>query len=126
MRSDTRPPRAASRGGGFVQIILVLLVVGIVTLIALRMLQRAPLPSISPGSGNPARSVLQSVELEVEGMTSEADAAQVEEGLRKVPGVASVRVEVSAGTARVTFNPAQTNPDTLVAAVARSGFRARR
>ena len=126
MTSGTKPVRAASRGGGFVQVVLVLLVMGIVTLIALRMFQRAPLPSIAPGSGHPARAVLQSVDLQVEGMTSEADAAQVEEGLRKVPGVASVRVEVSAGTARVTFNPAQTNPDQLVAAVARAGFRARR
>jgi len=126
MTSQARREHPACRGGGFVQVVLVLLVMGIVTLIALRMFQRSPLPSVSPGTGHPARAVLQSVDLQVEGMTSEADAAQVEEGLRKVLGVASVRVEVSAGTARVTFNPAQTNPDQLVAAVARAGFRARR
>lgn len=118
--------RSRARGGGFVQAILVLLVVGIVTVVALKLFERSPLPQVGPGAGHPARAVIQNVELQVEGMSSEADAAQVEEGLRRVPGVASVRVELDAGVARVAFNPAQTNPDQLVAAVARAGYRARR
>jgi len=114
------------RGGGFVQVVLVLVVIGIVTLVALRLFERSPMPQVGPGAGNPARAVLERVELQVEGMSSEADAAQVEEAVRRQPGVASIRVDVGRGRAEVTFNPAQTNPDQIVAAIARGGFRARR
>ncbi len=118
--------RAAARGGGFVQVILVLLVIGIVTVIALKLFERSPMPQVGPGAGHPARAVIQNVELYVEGLSSEADAAQVEEGLRRVPGVASVRVEMDRGVVRVAYNPAQTNPEQLVAGIERAGYRARR
>jgi copper chaperone CopZ len=114
------------RGGGFVQVVLVLVVIGIVTLVALRLFERSPLPQVGPGARHPARAVLDRVELQVEGMNSEADAAQVEEAARRQPGVASIRVELGSGRAEVTFNPAQTNPEQIIAAIARGGFRARR
>ena len=113
------------RGGGFVQAILVLLVVGVVTYVALKMFERAPLPKVGPGAGNPARAVMDHVALHVEGLEAASDAAQVEEALRKAPGVASVSID-SDGTAHVAYNPVQTNPDQLVAAIQRAGYRARR
>jgi len=115
----------SQRGGGFVQVILVLLVVGFVTFIALRMFREAPLPQVGPGAGNPARTVMEHVALRVEGLEAASDAAQVEEALRKAPGVASVSID-SDGTAHVAYNPVQTNPDQLVAAIQRAGYRARR
>lgn len=115
----------SQRGGGFVQVILVLLIAGFVTFMALRMFQRAPLPQVGPGAGNPARAVMDHVALRVEGLESPADAAQVEEALRKAPGVASVSID-SDGTTHVSYNPVQTNPDQLVAAIQRAGYRARR
>ena len=126
MSDRRRGARGSARGGGFVQVILVLLVIGIVTMIALKLFERSPMPPVGAGAGHPARAVIQNVELQVEGMSSEADAAQVEEGLRRVPGVASVRVELDRGVALVAFNPAQTNPEQLVAAAERAGYRARR
>jgi len=113
------------RGGGFVQAILVLLVVGVVTYVALKMFERAPIPQVGSGAGNPARAVMDHVALHVEGLEAASDAAQVEEALRKVPGVASVSID-SDGTAHVAYNPVQTNPDQLVAAIQRAGYRARR
>ncbi len=126
MEARRRRPLKGARGGGFVQVVLVLVVIGIVTLVALRLFERSPMPQVGPGAGNPARAVLERVELQVEGMSSEADAAQVEEAVRRQPGVASVQVDLSRGRAEVTFNPAQTNPDQIIAAIARGGFRARR
>jgi copper chaperone CopZ len=114
------------RGAGFVQVVLALLVVGVVTVLALRYYQSARPPAVGPGAGHPAQAILQQTEFTVEGMESEADAAQVEEALRRLPGVASVRVDTASGRVRVSYNPAQTNPDQLLAAVSQAGFRARR
>lgn len=126
MARGARQRRPSAAGGGLVQAILVLLVVAVVTVIALKTFERTPLPQVGPGTGHPARAVIQNVELRVEGLSSEADAAQVEEGLRKVPGVASVTVDTGRGVARVAFSPAQTNPDQLIAAIQRAGYSARR
>jgi len=113
----------SQRGGGFVQVVLVLLVAGFLTYIALQMFKKAPLPQVSPG--NPAHSVMEHVALKLEGLESPSDAAQAEEALRKSRGVASVSIDAD-GTAHVAYNPAQTNPDQLIAAVQRAGYRARR
>jgi Cu+-exporting ATPase len=116
------------RGAGFVQILLVLVVIGVVTVIALRLYQRtAPtLPAGTGRAGHPARAVLDRVELRVEGLTSDSDALQVTEALRRVPGVAGASCDAATGRASVTFSPTQTNPDELLAAVSRAGFRASR
>lgn len=117
--------KRTQRGGGFVQVVLVLLIAGIVTLFALRLFQKSDIPQVGPGAGHPARTVMDHVALRVEGLESPADAAQAEEALRKAPGVASVSIDPD-GTAHVAYNPAQTNPDQLVAAVQRAGYTARR
>ena len=115
----------SERGGGFVQAVLVLLVVGIVTVLALRMFQGSKISEVGPGAGHPARTVMEHVALKLEGLESPSDAAQAEEALRKSRGVASVSID-SDNTAHVTYNPAQTNPDQLIVAVQRAGYRARR
>ena len=111
---------------GLIQILLVLVVILVITLLALKMYQRSVPSPVAPGGGHPARAVMDNVELQVEGMTSETDALQVTEGLRRVPGVASASVDFSTGQARVGFDPRRTNPEQLIAAVERAGFRARR
>jgi copper chaperone CopZ len=113
----------SERGGGFLQVVLVLLIAGFVTYFALQTFRKSPMPQVGPG--NPARVVMEHVALKVEGLESPSDAAQAEEALRKSPGVASVSID-SDGTAHVTYNPAQTSRDQLVAAVQRAGYRARR
>ncbi len=43
--------------------------------------------------------------------------------LQKLPGVRIESVQV--GSARLSYNPAQTKPDQILAAIARTGFTAR-
>jgi len=112
-----------ARGVGFIQVVLVLVVILVVTVIALKMYQRS-VPNLPAGGGHPARAVLDRVELRIEGMESETDALMVTEELRRVPGVAGAAVSYSSGTASVTFDPARARREQLVAAVARAGFRA--
>ncbi len=121
---NRRPGR--DRGVGFIQVILVLVVILVITVVALKMYQRATPPQALPGAGHPARSVLDRVELRIEGMTSQMDALQVSEALRRVPGVAGANADFSRGVARVTFHPGRTNREQLVAAVERAGYRVAR
>lgn len=114
------------RGAGFVQIILVLLVVGVVTLIALKMYQRQPLPQVGPGASDPRRAVMDKVELRLEGVESYVDAAQVEQAVRKVDGVASITVFSGNERAEVAFNPQRTDPDRIIAAIRAAGYEASR
>lgn len=118
--------RKFQRGFGFVQLVLVALVILVMTAIALKMFQRTPLPPVGAGTGHPARQVLDKVTLRIEGMAEEMDALQVQEVLRRVNGVAGVRVDFRSGKADLTFDPRRTNVDALIAAVDRAGYRARR
>jgi copper chaperone CopZ len=105
-------------------VVLALLVIGIVTMIALKMFQRSPLPELGPGAGDPRRAVMDRVTLYLEGVESGIDAAQVEEAVRKVPGVASIRVSSGNDQAEVTYNPQRTDLDEVIAAIERAGYRA--
>ncbi|MDA2914276.1 heavy-metal-associated domain-containing protein [Acidobacteriia bacterium AH_259_A11_L15] len=115
--------RKVQRGFGFVQLLLALVVILVLTMVALKMYQRSAAPAVSGGRGHPARNVLDRVDLRIEGLASEVDALQVTQALRRVQGVAAATTDVSSGVARVTFSPAQTNREQLVAAVERAGFR---
>lgn len=112
-----------TRGAGFIQIVLVLVVIFVVTMLALRIYHRAGPPAV-PGGGHPARAVLDRVELRVEGMDSEVDSLQVMEAIRRVPGVAGVQADSGTGRVQVTFDPNRAGPEKFVAAVERAGFRA--
>jgi copper chaperone CopZ len=105
-------------------VVLALLVIGIVTMIALKMFQRSPLPEVGPGAGDPRRAVMDRVTLYLEGVESGIDAAQVEEAVRKIPGVASIRVSSGNDHAEVTYNPQRTDLDEVIAAIERAGYRA--
>jgi copper chaperone CopZ len=114
----------AMRGAGFVQVIIALLVIGIMTMIALKMFQRSPLPEVGPGAGDPRRAVMDRATIYLEGVETGIDAAQVEEAVRKIPGVASISIPSSNDRAEVTYNPQRTNPDQIIAAIERAGYRA--
>jgi len=111
------------RGGSFVTLIIVVVVILVVTMIALKSYQRSS-PPMAGRAGQPARATLDNVELTIEGMTSDTDALQVSEAIRRLPGVASVSVEYASGTARVGYNPQQAQPADFVAAIEKLGFRA--
>lgn len=118
-------PGAHLRGVGFLSLLLALVVIVVLTLIALKLLERSnPLPA-APG-GEPARALVERVTLHVEGLSSDLDALQVTEAVRRVPGVMSAAVEAGTGEARVAFDPRRTDPDRLLAAIRQAGFRARR
>lgn len=121
----TRSGPRHTHGMGLLQILLVLVVILLMTVLALKMFQRSAPPRV-PGGGHPARAVMDNVVLHVQGLTSEGDALQVTEALRRVPGVTGASVDFSSGEARVGYDPRQTNPDQLIAAVERTGFRASR
>lgn len=110
------------RGAGFVQVIIILLVIGIMTMIALKMFQRSPLPEV--GAGDPRRAVMDRVTIYLEGVETGIDAAQVEEAVRKISGVASITIPSSNDRAEVTYNPQRTDPEQIIAAIERAGYRA--
>lgn len=118
--------RKVQRGFGFVQLLLALVVILVLTMVALRLYQRSAPPAVTGGRGHPARNILDRVELRIEGLASEADALRATQALRRAPGVASATVDFQSGVARVTFSPAQTDREQLVAAVERAGFRVAR
>jgi len=56
----------------------------------------------------------------ITGMSCGGCANSVRDALEKIPGVSEAQVIV--GSARVTYDPATTTPDSLGAAVTRAGF----
>ncbi len=60
----------------------------------------------------------------VSGMTCSACSAAVERGVRKVPGVESVQVNLLTGQMVVQYDAAQTGSDQVIAAVEKSGYEA--
>ena len=115
----------AQRGASFITLIIVVVVILVMTMVALKMYQRSAPPPMPGRGGQPARAVLDRVELTIEGMTSETDALQVSESIRRLPGVAGVNTDYATGKAEVTYNPQQARPTDFVAAVEKLGFRAR-
>src|SRR5437016_11935062 len=64
------------------------------------------------------------LDLSLVGMTCAACAARIEKALNRVPG-AVASVNFATESARVNFDPAQSNPSALIAAVERAGYHAR-
>lgn len=65
------------------------------------------------------------IELDVGGMTCAACVGRVERGLKKVDGVANATVNLATERATVTFDPAVTGPEALIARVQDTGYEAR-
>jgi len=113
------------RGGSFITLIIVVVVILAVTLMALKMFRSSAPPPVPGVGGHPARAVMERVELTIEGMSSETDALQVSEAIRRVNGVASVETDFASGKAQVAYNPQRAQPTDFVAAVEKLGFQAR-
>jgi Cu+-exporting ATPase len=72
----------------------------------------------------PDRAPQASAELDISGMTCASCAARVEKALAKVPGVASVSVNLATEKATVNLSDGATGIDALVAAVTKAGYQA--
>ena len=83
-------------------------------------------PLVSLQSITPAAPAAKTAELEIRGMTCAGCVATIERRLREVSGVQSAEVNLAAGSAAVRFDPAQTNETTLIRAVERAGYEARK
>lgn len=67
---------------------------------------------------------LQTVTLKVQNMTCSVCPITVRKALEKVQGVASVKVNLDAKTATVTFDPDKANAESFVKATAEAGYPA--
>lgn len=82
--------------------------------------QKQPAPVAVAQSG-----LLEAVTIEVEGMSCESCEVTVKAALDKTPGVHSAEVSFKQGTARVQYDPAQTNLDKLKSAINSTGYKAK-
>ena len=64
------------------------------------------------------------ITLDVQGMHCASCVARIERTLSKTPGVGAASVNFGAETATVTYDPGQTGPEELIAAVERAGYGA--
>jgi len=67
-------------------------------------------------------SMMESVTLNVQGMTCGGCVASVTRVLKAVPGVTEAAVTLQPGVANVTYDPARTQPAALRAAIEDAGF----
>jgi copper chaperone len=65
---------------------------------------------------------METVSLDVQGMTCGGCVASVTRVLKAVPGVADVAVTLQPGVAKVTFDPGRTGPPALRAAIEAAGY----
>ena len=64
------------------------------------------------------------VTLDVQGMTCDACATEIESGLREVPGVVQASVDYEHARAQIVVGNASFDPNLLIAAVEKAGYRA--
>jgi len=86
--------------------------------------QPAALRSAIDEAGYQAPAPTAALTLNVQGMTCAACVGHVERALTAVPGVQSASVNLLANEARVTFDPALTQPATLRSAIEDAGYQA--
>jgi P-type Cu+ transporter len=77
---------------------------------------------VNPGKAATGES--RTVTLPVSGMTCAACQSHVERALRSTPGVSEATVNLLTNSARVAFNPAIAEPESLIAAVREAGYDA--
>ncbi len=82
------------------------------------------LAAIEPGAGNQALPAAQTVQLIVENMTCGSCMGRIERALLASPGVASARVNLAARRVSVTCDADLAQPQQLIEALQRSGYRA--
>ncbi len=99
------------------------LITGAVVLAGL--LSAAPVLQAEPGTASPTASATLAVKkLSVNGMMCFGCVEAVEGALKNVTGVTQVEVSLEGHEAVVEYDPAQVDPEVLVAAVIESGFEA--
>jgi copper chaperone len=69
-------------------------------------------------------AAMETVELKVEGMDCEGCVKSVTRMLSGVPGVQKVDVSLAGASAKVTYDPAKSNPADFKRAVERAGYKA--
>ena len=65
---------------------------------------------------------METIQLDIRGMTCNGCVNSVTGVLQKIPGVASVEVSLEQNRATVTYNPAQAKPEQFKAAVEDAGY----
>ena len=65
---------------------------------------------------------METISLNVQGMTCGGCVASVTRVLKAVPGVADAAVTLQPGVAKVTYDPSRANPGALCAAIEDAGF----
>ncbi len=78
----------------------------------------------APASASQPADIAGTAELAVSGMTCASCVMRVEKKLKKVPGVSDAAVNLATERAMVTYDPAQTDPASLVRAVEAAGYGA--
>ncbi|MDQ2687208.1 MAG: cation transporter [Armatimonadota bacterium] len=79
-------------------------------------------PATAPPSGKAGHGAR--AELAISGMTCAACVARVEKAAKRVPGVAEAQVNLLVHRDAFTFDPAQTTPGAIAAAIERIGYDA--
>ena len=67
---------------------------------------------------------METIQLNITGMTCGHCQSAVQNALRRQAGVRAATVDLEGGTARVEYDPAAVSPDQLAAAVAEEGYTA--
>ncbi len=65
---------------------------------------------------------METIQLNIEGMTCNGCVNSVTNVLQKIPGVNSAEVSLEQKRATLIYNPAQSNPDQFKAAIEDAGF----
>jgi len=87
---------------------------------------KAPTPGVPSTIGEPRANVpaLTRATIEIQGMHCAGCAVNVEQALKRLPGVRFVEASFEKGEARVEYDPAKVSPEQLKAAIDRIGYKA--
>jgi copper chaperone CopZ len=80
--------------------------------------------SVPPAAENRLANGLSHAVISVDGLSCVACEIPVRHALRRIDGVKAIYVSAATKTAMVEYEPGQTNPEQLVAAINSTGYRA--
>jgi copper chaperone CopZ len=79
----------------------------------------------SPSAAQTEKPAPTSCVLKIEGMACSACASRVERTALKITGVSAAKVSQPKGTAEITYDPAQTSPESIAKTITqKTGFKA--
>ena len=81
--------------------------------------------TLAPPAPDARQADVDSADLVVEGMTCASCVAFVDKTARRLPGVRGIDVNLPAGTARLDYDPDQTDPAAVAAALGEAGYASR-